>query len=281
MIEIIDNEVEIVNLYKTGSHAPYTPLEKGKFGYLGILLARKSDGKVQCHECGEWYTFLGTHVSTKHKKQYKTVTQYKKFFGFPILFPLCSIRYSEIRSVIGKKIMRNPKMKSAAVCRLKKAINDPKIKSRIIKNTRQGKLTSSHLNTLDICRDQTIRRILVVADYLKKFPSSTDIERHDPAIMGIIFKRYGTWNKFKEKEFPSESITVKDGSAFSTDQMLFSLREFVRINKKLPTVTSFKTIVGSPSYETFVRKFGSWSRALSMAGLQINPLETKTYRKGT
>jgi hypothetical protein len=54
MIETITNENEIENLYKTGSHAPYTKLEKGNFGYLGVLCPTKIQARfsAMCAEDG-------------------------------------------------------------------------------------------------------------------------------------------------------------------------------------------------------------------------------------
>lgn len=283
MIEkvLTGDDVEIANLYKTGSHAPYTPLEKGNFGYLGVLLSRKSDGKVQCHVCGKWFDFLSKHITSTHK-EFKTLAQYKRKFGFPILFPICSQKYSSSQregSSTAERMLRIRKLGKNGV--FTKQTKRSVWRKKALRHSAQAANTPSRLNTLDICRDQTIRRVEVVKKHLGRFPSAAELMKFDSNIWEAIRRRYGTWNKFKSREFKDEPLLLpKPLLKYTDDYMLFLLREFRRKNGRNPTSGNHGDFRNAtPSLSIYYKRFGSWSRALSLAGLQVNPKETKTYRK--
>lgn len=87
MIEKIESDVEIENLYKDGTNAPYAKIDpKFGFGYMGVLLVHKETQKVQCHLCGNWYRAIPQHAVKKHNV---TVKEYRKAFGFSTCQPLC------------------------------------------------------------------------------------------------------------------------------------------------------------------------------------------------
>lgn len=131
MIEQISSEAEIENLYKIGSNAPYTPVKNG-YGYYGVLISHKENGKIHCHLCGKFYGNLGSHIANDHNMPSK---DYKKKFGFSMKQPLCSssmsakLRTSMLKNIADGKI--KPEKNSATRFR-KVVIIIPKNKKKKI-----------------------------------------------------------------------------------------------------------------------------------------------------
>jgi len=255
MIEQISNESEIENLYKTGHNSPYTKLPEKFFGYVGVLLMHKDTGLVQCHICGKWVKIIGPHVWKAHKISGK---QYRKTFGFSSRFPLCSKKFSEQR--------RQTCLSQNLIEKAREGMPNTKafFKARAAMRTK-NMAAASQLNKLNICREQLLRRVHVVADLVGHFPSQEELKEHDGAALATVYRRYGSWNKFKAKE-TQEALRIIPKS-YTKDKLLFVLSNFPKKMGRLPTSRDFHGKKGNPSKDTYIRHFGSWNRAMSMAGL--------------
>lgn len=259
MIEEVNSEVEIENLYKTGSHAPYRKLPKGKFGYYGAMVLNKTTGKIQCHICGSWYFGLATHARFSHGY---SANEYREEFGFESVYVLVAPSTSE---KFHKATMKPERMKLFLErTRTNRGRRNSKYTRKKISATRlKNRVTASRLNTNDLCDDQIRRRIAVVQTLLGKFPYSTDLVKYDHNVLWEIKHRYGTFNKFKKIFYPKEKIWLHKES-MSKDYLQFMLREFKRIHGRVPAAKEMR----HPSYETYVRTFGSWNKALTLVGMQ-------------
>ena len=254
MREIVETQEEIENLYKTGSNAPYTELEKCYFGYLGVLLCHKQTGRVQCHICGNWYNSVSLHAAQAHKMKSK---EYKIKFGFGVNFPLCSQAISAARRIAVEKRTDNWRNPSKALFERKKNKNWKK-------NISKGHYTASVLNQHNLCKDQLIRRVHVVADKIGRFPNFKQLQEYDISAWAAIRRRYGKWNTFKKLEFTDEPIREKDSLKYTKDILVTKIRDWVLKHQRIPTSRDFQK--SGNNISTIRSYFGSWNRALNMAG---------------
>lgn len=260
MREIIEKLEDIENLYKNGSNAPYQPLPKGQFGYLGVLLSHKVTGLVQCHICGKWFASLGKHVSASHKI---TSAKYRSKFGFSSEFPLCSEENSRRCRINTMKRIKEGKFGPRFLPKMTSERGKKYCKKRKIK----GWYSPGKVNERNLCHDQIIKRVLMIADNLGHFPSSEEISNMDQSLLTAILRRYKTWNQFKISE-TEESIN-KYMPVYGRDKIIFLLRKYAD-NHKGPIrkyIYHKNRTKEYPSIATIYRYLGSWNRALQMAGL--------------
>jgi len=249
MREYIDDTTEIQNLYKVGINAPYT---KSGYGYLGVLIERKSDGKVQCHECGDFFDRVTFHANKEHGIQ---ADEYKKKHGFPISMGLCSKIISERCSDAGKK--------SAAVQSNIRRL--PKL-ARKYRSKNHSQKSIAFYNSLNICNEQLDRRVDAIADRLGVTLNSNIVIVADPSLYQTICKRYGSWNNYaKKRNIPHREMPRKTKEA-----MLGSLREYWKIYGVIPKQAAwgkYARAAKTASDSTIRYHFGSWRKALACAGI--------------
>jgi hypothetical protein len=215
--------------------------------------------------CGGWYKFLGSHIHTH--AGFKERGRYKKQFGFPLSFPLCSQEFSRKQSIahstrLNLKHLKNIAKKSP-ICHAGQKM--PKALQQKFEVLKYGHNNPSHENIHDICRDQMLRRMAALVEHLKKFPSTYEVQKYDHALLSAIKRKYGNWNVFKKKEFPQEKIIACGNNKYSKDYLLFVLHDFKRTHGRQPLRKDFYK--GNPSITTFVDRFGNWDRAVALAGL--------------
>lgn len=261
MIERVETQEDIENLYKSGSNAPYTQLQRGLYGYAGVLLANKKTGKVQCHICGEWKDALQTHIRVVHKKD---VYEYKKEMGFPKKFPLCAEKVSEKRRVINERRVAEGHRFWVHSTKVTKK-RTPRQESQRLESYKAAVHSLASENKKNLCHDQILKRVGLVADKVGHFPSSNELKEHDWAVLGAIERRWGSWNAFKESE-TTEDIQRHD--KYTKEKILQSLREWTLEHKRFPKLSDFRVKERHyPSGSSIIEHCGSWRRALAMAGL--------------
>lgn len=256
MREVVETKEDIENLYKNGTNVPYTTVDTKHFGYIGVLLSDKNTGKVQCHICGVWKETLAFHIFTFHKMR---TSKYKKMFGFPRRFPLCSTEHSAKMAKAG--LASSERLKKH---RFKKG---HKIKNKIkrLKNLKKTLYSESFNNKFNLCKDQILRRIGIVADKVGHFPTQTEMEEHDSACLAGLIRRYGSWNKFKGKH-TQEDLRLRPKR--TPDEILAKIRQWRTEHHRNPVKRDFiNTNSKYPGVTTILKYFGSWSRALQMAGI--------------
>ena len=256
MKEYINNNEEIENLYKSGINAPYKPLKDG-YGYLGVLIINKKTGNVQCHICGNWFKSIGHHSIQKHKL---TISNYKIKYGFPMHYPLCNVDLSL-------------KQHNSALEKLKEGkIGGHFAKNNLIKGhkmlRKKHHISYAKLNSKAICPEQVYRRVLLLADKLEHFPTTTDFQKEEPSLLSLICNRYGSLNKFKQKfNFP---ILRKGKNVRTKDECIVSIRNCIDKIKQIPRIKDYEKLASKNSYvdsHTLIRHFGSWNKALHIAGI--------------
>jgi len=250
----------IETLFK--AEAPFEPVANGH-GFIGILLLDKMEDKIQCHLCGRWFKLLSPHLISKHDT---TTDLYKRQFGLPLSFPLCSRGYSQ---TVSKLALHPERLKHLARGR------DPIRLNRILRARSKKGLTESYkyaqtnaafLNKHGLCHDQMLRRFLIVADTVGKEPSQLELKQHDLRLWSAIFTRYGNLNTFRKRE---GFRVIKRAPFQNEDSILAAIRSKARLLRRTPNSSDFR--VGSPQLKAILRHFGSWNRALEMAGFHRTP----------
>lgn len=261
-LSIMDSE-EIETLFKC--EPPIEKLNNG-YGYNGVLLRNKVTDTLQCHICGKWFAALNLHVDRKHKV---TCVDYRDTYQLPFNFPLVSRAISRAHS---DNANRPASLEILAKHR------DP-LKARIFSpngNKKRWKYIYHRLgndNIVGACPEQLRRRYLMVADIVGRDPSFRDILKHDVKMTKFIQNRYGTLNKFRKANGFHVIKSNRPLNGISDDECLSALRKFHKRYGHIPTARDFR--YAFPTTKTFIDHFGSWNRAIKMAGFV--PRE-KTWR---
>lgn len=266
MIEEISKLDEIENLYKEGTNAPYRKVETGH-GYYGVLIKDKASGKVQCHVCGKFFDFLSKHIQMKHKILSR---DFKIEYGFPLYFPLCSLKISATsRDRINKRYLNKETLRNA-ILNIKRINKKSNVARKKIYTLNRNSLAFE--NERNICNDQVERRFTLIADKIGKTPNTADLRSNDDSLRKIIEIRYGGINKFLEKT--GLGLVTRTAIRRDNDFILEKLREFSKVMKRVPRPRDFNNFKYDKSLTPFncstvYFHFGSWNRALHMAGFSV------------
>lgn len=249
MIEIVNSDEEVANLYKVGQNAPYRPVPGG-YGYYGVLIRHASTGKMKCHVCGKWCKSLGAHI-TRNRDHRMSGDEYKARFGFSKHQPLCWVALSKRRSEVGRRKKHLAKL--------------AKNRHTGGHKRKRGKASLSFRNDHATCTDQLYQRYLAVADQVGHDPTEADIRQHDARLLDSIKYHYeGKINLFR-KEHNLKVTRSTNSRKYRIARLLLILRQRARKLGRLPKPKDFRA--STPSATIYYRRFGSWSRALSDAGL--------------
>lgn len=241
---------------------PLMPVEKGH-GYLGVLLRDVTNDLLQCHICGRWEKALSNHLRS-HKT---TADLYRETYQLPIHCPLVS---NSILAKLSERANRPENLLLLAKNR------NPKRAHTFIK--RKGHkywkrvYNLSYENKHATCPEQIMRRFMIVSDTIGREPGLRDLMEHDHSLWGAIRRRYKTINNFRKK---NNFTVLKRAPLFESDYLLSYIRKFVHENKRIPTASSMR--VHTPNIQTFRNHFGSWHKALILAGVISKQVSEKEF----
>jgi len=241
-----------LNLYKL--YPPFRKLVDG-YGYPGVILERTSDGKIQCHECGDWFETLGNHTLTAHKL---TAQEYKKKYSLRKKDVLIS---RSMKTKQSKNHKRHNRLTLKSLCKRKRI----KAARKSYENNLTAKYTLAALNDKGLCPDQINHRFDVVACLLKKQPSLKDIYQYDSPIASKIVRQFGSFNNYlKSREMPTHTFgTGRSSNTYSDIQIIVGIRQVFFDKGHVRQ----KDLIGFPSYPTILKRFGSLENALREAGI--------------
>lgn len=244
---------DIETLFKV--EMPITPVKVGH-GYLGVILRNKKTDQLQCHICGQWHEHLAFHIRFKHKIKCK---DYRIKFSLPL-------NYGLVNSAISKK--KSEFQRGSNNTWQKNFLKNPPVydRKKHLRATRYGCSNMAFQNKKGACKEQMLRRFMIVADIVGREPTKLDLRTYDCSLLNLIVNKYGTLNNYRAKN----SFTVTKANPYYTEEKLISyLRKFYIKNKRKPVSRDFKGFQSNdyPSSVTIFRRFGSWRKALSMAGL--------------
>ena len=238
---------------------PFMEVNRG-YGYQGIILYDDVSGKLQCHVCGKWFTSVGQHSAQKHKMK---ADDYKMEFGLTLKTALCSVENSARHRILGLNSYKKNLTK----------IHRFKFKHRQHGHRKQRQLGIDSMklkNIHGVCDAQIKARYDVVKSIVGRDPNESDYIKHDKQLYytGIIGK-YGSLNNFR-KSINAETRKATDYTRKEDIELVGELRRIAVEKKASPCITDirWKKFQCRFSHNTFLRHFGSWSNALTMAGLK-------------
>ena len=246
--------LELDTLFKV--EGPFKEIEDG-FGAYGVIHVHPETGDPMCHVCGKFFANLGLHARA-HKLDSR---QYREKFSIMQSYPLVSKKLSA-------------KFKEAADARNLRYKNNHWIKARKLRgkkwlHKKAGRsnhlatLTEARKNINNICDLQLAHRYLLLADEFGGQPSKLDVQRNDPALLSAIMRRYKTINNFRRVN-DLEVIKPQPGE-YSDAILIGVLRRFFKDYHRIPKTKDFTGT--SPSWKTICHRFGSWRKAMSVAGI--------------
>lgn len=242
-----NDPIEIETLYK--AEEPFMAIEQPFFGYQGVILRNKVNDTIQCHYCGLWFKYLAPHLKHGHKTN---VHEYKKKFSLPMTAALCSKKLSETARENALKWESHHPMKANQGREIKERKNWRR-------NLKYSLNNMGRINAIGACEEQVQKRYISIMDFLGREPGEKDLAEHDSALRAIIHRRFGGLNAFKEKYSLG---TVRN--RWNREKIVAAIREKYKTKKSSLKISDFETC---PSRRTIIKKFGSWNRALTAAGI--------------
>lgn len=239
---------------------PVATLDDG-YGFLGVVLRDTQTDKIQCHACGGWYGRLGRHVHAKHRQSLK---DYRRQYGLPLEFPLCSVGLSRRLSAHGSKAENVDRLRTLLCANHQMKCSTQKRQ----KAMRYANNCAARKNINGLCDEQMLRRFLMVADIVGREPSRSDLVQHDHALCSAIGRRYRTINRFRRHH---RFTVVAHNPCVPDATIIIALRRFHDLHSRIPRSRDFT--IGTPNRKTILRHFGSWRRALAAAGFYPNEKE--------
>lgn len=231
---------------------PPIKMLKNGYGFLGVVLRDIIEDKLQCHTCGKWFKALPPHIAKIHGISDR---EYKIKYGLPLTFPLVARSTSLKLSKASSKPNRLEHLK-----RISKLVTHRKGR-QLLASTSYGRTSPAALNKRGLCEEQVDSRFLIVADMVGKEPTVKDIKKYDPPVLHAIKSRYGTINIYRK----NKGYEIKNPNAkISDEHLLASLRSTYHKLHKIPRSIDQK----NPGRTVIIKRFGSWNRALVMAGLK-------------
>lgn len=227
--------------------APFMEVKDGQ-GYVGVIMYDEQDDKMQCHICGQFFSFLAQHVRAKHKI---SPTDYKLKYDLPMSIGLCSKAISKERS-------QRPHPKNWGRGTWQKGIK------HIRKFKRENKVAFvARENKYGLCPAQMFARYQVVESIVGHPPSIDELLKHDGSLHAAIRKRHGNINRFRS----SNGLAEKTHQILHPDINIAAiLRKKAHELGRIPKSTDFMN-GQEVNRDTVYAHFGSWRAALSYAGL--------------
>lgn len=242
-----------VMLYDTKGYVP-----SGKS--IGGAVEMSDDGLyLKCHECGTWHANLALHLNQDHNMKVK---QYKERHGLKMGTALINEPMRIKLAATGKAFYSNMNTKQKA-----------EFASRLYKGKGQygggrgvngGKHSLMYQNAKGICPAQTLHDLRALADRLDATPSYEQIEANGISIARINHQYGSVANALL---LCDRTPNVSHRTQWYSDQELIeTLKNFSKQRMRTPLASDCRRGM-LPSYQTFIRRFGSWKKALKLAGL--------------
>jgi hypothetical protein len=259
---------DIQKIYGDEVYPPYKGVEpfmenSNGIGYQGVVLYNRVEDKNQCNECGEWFERLGSHVYSSHSM---LARDYKDKYGLLRKTALCTLAHSrKMADILNKTKKNNPNLGKRGIDLLKR-----QTRLERIKNAKTGNFGTKlqYKNSYGYCPAQIAQQLIIIRDELGK-ESLQDVKMEDIFRLNSNLYQFLT-RKYKSVEKAAIALGLSKLSSryYSDSELIAKLRNFVREEKRLPKLKEFKS-------DAFRDHFGSWRRALSVAGLDQLLAEVK------
>lgn len=234
------------------------PLMKfeGGYGFVGALIYDAKSDQIQCHYCGEWFDILQHHLKKEHNM---SVPQYKEKVGLNKKTALISENFRAILIRSGLK---------TRIKNLRRNTHHTKASRLKISNSLKLNMMEKR-NGTNTCPEQLLERLVKRYNELGRTPL-VHSRSGELTFRDSLIKVFGSMKKAcKLAGIPyrktSQNRDQVDFSAhYDNAALLDFLRMFEKNNKRKPSQSDARRGL-IPSASRYVRRFGSWKKALDYA----------------
>ena len=236
-------------IYRWEEKAPFTKSGRSLWGAFEVDL---SSGKTKCHECGEWYQKLGTHVRRSHD-----ISQYR-----------------ETHNLRKRTLGINHGYQSDAPKHIFTDVDRQKARQALVAHRQSAILhhsTGEFRNVNGTCIAQMQTQIGAFIGTHGRLPASHEL----PAVATQAKRQYGSWNRFLVSIGHDPVRTYRQD-----DELLESLRDFYYLNRRFPLRREWGH-GRLPAMSVFCKRFGGIRSAYAAAGLALQYARTRQHFKKT
>lgn len=131
----------------------------------------------------------------------------------------------------------------------------------------------TNYNTSDgtVTNEELISQVRMLAEELGRPPSERQFYT-DPRIKKsrAVEYRYGTWNKFLEAAGLETNTSHGKKQEFSDEELISQIQTMAKELGRTPTIPEYSKSPKTACSFTAIRRFGSWSKFLKLAGLKAH-----------
>lgn len=233
-----------IMLYKEKS--PYVP---SGLSIAGALEYRKSDDKIKCHECGNWFYSMGAHLVKVHGM---TAREYKTKHGLRVKSSLCGERMRKvaIRNITALNFARGGT--PLTLCREARAHATESLKKAAFHTK-----TVEMRNTEGSCQAQIMSKFKTLAAELGRTPSVKDLERNDLNVGKVKYSlNVATLEQAALLCGLQPNQKKQRGDVLWPKSLLIaSIKAFALTHKRLPSLSDTRRGM-TPPYTAILREFG-------------------------
>jgi len=258
---------------------PFTekaPFSKSGFSLKGALEYDDKSDLIRCHECGNWYKALATHLDRSHKMntlKYKLrhcLLPRTALIAEKTRAKLIHANRTEFRTNILRKVWFRKTENGGNKGSRYPGGDRLKIKDKF------RFLPTEELNKRRICPEQVVELVKKVAAAVGRTPTTKELHEHGFRKSYIKYYYGGIGGVCK-----IAGIQVgKPGARkmYRREQLIQFLKLFFKNHGRTPSRSDCRRGI-LPSTTMFYREFGSWNAALRLAGLPLNYLGIRFWGK--
>jgi hypothetical protein len=250
--------------------APFVPSGKSVHGALEY--EQKTD-RVRCHECGQWYRMLSTHVARAHSIAPR---DYKKKHGLRRLCALCGPGVS-LAMVRGKENYYQ---------RLRVTTRSPEGRARFAEigrqsGSRQGNTAiAERRNEEGRCAAQLAERLKQLQEHYGRTPTSAELmdKGLSPQSICLVFNLKTMRQVYQSLAMAYEPKRQENPNAYPREALIIRLRDYWAKYGKRPSKMHMRMGL-VPTWDVFKRVFGSMRAAYEAAGLTALTESRSSYTR--
>lgn len=225
-------------------------------GYVGVIMYDDKEDKMQCHECGKYYSALFAHISAAHKEP---PDRYRIRHELPMGIGLCSKGISKQRrirayaQIAEKSVFGRNAGHFSDVSRAKRKFKRANKMKFVARDNRHG-----------LCTEQMKARYAIVKNLVGRHPSLDELKKYDARLAAAMRRKHGGVMNFRKIHGIPQ---IMNGARTSDLTIAAFLRKQSFSLRRAPRPKDVRA--GSEvSRDTIYSHFGSWRAALIFAGLK-------------
>lgn len=235
------------------------PFETSGKSVRGGIEYSASGGSMKCHECGEFFRSLATHIKATHGI---TARDYKLKHGLKMKTAL-------VRDTVRIACSDSSRRRAGMIDPVQASVRMTQI-SAMSNHKKQGKsLSSSRTETHNgkgRCRLQTLEKIQRIAAVLRKTPSIKELVLNGVPYHDVHY-HFGSVREAQRLAglIPNGKNWNKGRVKFSEEFLIQQLRVFFYNQSRIPRLSDIKRGFFACSAGPYAARFGSWFDAIQVA----------------